>query len=123
MPFRRRAPPGPDPGPAPLELPERQALWRGARHWSAALVVAVFPVVFIVDQRIETSLSPVLPGLVVLAVFIVLLPLAVWELAARLTRRREPERRRLKAERFQQTGRTAVVVALVWFGLWLALGA
>lgn len=109
--------------PDPLELPERQALWRGALRWSAAVVVALFPIIFIVDQRVETPLSPVLPGLVVLALLIILLPLGLWEVAARMMRRREAARRVFKAERFQQTGRTAFVAALVWFGLWLALGA
>lgn len=120
MPFgRRRTTPLAD----PLDLADRQALWRGSLRWSSALVVALFPVVFIVDQRVETALSPVLPGLVVLTLLIILLPLALWEVSARLTRRRGTDRRRFKAERFQQAGRTAFVVALVWFGLWLALGA
>ncbi len=98
-------------------------VWRSSRHWAAAFVVALFPFVFIVDEAVETSLSPVLPGVIVLVVLVIGLPFLVNEVAVRRLRRLSIERRPAIVLRYQTSARLATVVAVTWFLAWLALGA
>lgn len=111
------------PPPRPFVLTERQQIWRGARRWSAALVVAAFPFLFIIDAAVETRLSPVLPGILVLCLLIVALPPLLSEAARRLALNHSDSARARKVETFMLNGRTALIVAFVWFAAWLALGA
>lgn len=113
----------PGPRDPPMELAERQQVWRGARRWTAAFVVAAFPFIFIIDEAVETALSPVLPGLAVLCLLIVALPPLLAEAGRRVTRHNTATVRVHRVEKFQQTGRTAFILALLWFAIWLSLGA
>lgn len=97
-------------------------LWRAARLWTAALVLALFPVLFIVDRAIETPLSPVLPGLAFFFLLIVGLPFLFLELAQRRYRRKDLAWQALHAARWAQNGRAALVLAGVWLALWFAVG-
>lgn len=97
-------------------------LWRASKMWTAAIVLALFPCLFIVDRVVETRLSPVLPGLAVLLLLILALPFALVELAARRYRRKDAEWQARHAVRAHQNGRTALVVAAVWVALWFAVG-
>lgn len=100
-----------------------QLLWRGSRTWTAALVLAAFPLLFVVDQAIETRLSPVLPGLAVLLVLLLGLPFALTELQARRFRRRDLLWQDRRSRRYQQSSRYALGLAAVWLVAWFALGA
>ena len=97
-------------------------LWRAARAWTAAIVLALFPFLFIVDRVVETRLSPVLPGLAVLLLLILALPFLLIELANRRYRRKDPAWQERHALQATNRGRTAVIVAAVWVGLWFAVG-
>ena len=97
-------------------------LWRAARLWTAAVVLGSFPLLFILDRIVEIRLSPVLPGLAVLLLLILGLPFLLVELAARRYRRKEMDWQERHALRAAQGGRTAVIVAAVWVGLWFAFG-
>lgn len=97
-------------------------VWRASRRWTVAVVLALFPFLFIVDRAIETRLSPVLPGLVVLFLLVLVLPFAFTEVVARRYRRRELSWQTKRADRLVQTGRTAMIVAAIWLVLWFAVG-
>lgn len=97
-------------------------LWQGARRWTAAVVVALFPILFIVDERVELPLSPVLPGLAMLFLLILGLPFLLMEVAGRRYRRKDREWQAKHSDRFRRNGRTAIIVALVFLGLWFAVG-
>lgn len=97
-------------------------LWRAARLWTAAAVLALFPFLFIIDGVVALRLSPVLPGLAVLLLLILGLPFLLVELASRRYRRKDLDWQATHALRAAQNGRTAVVVAAVWVGLWFAFG-
>jgi hypothetical protein len=97
-------------------------LWQGARRWTAAVVVGLFPLLFIVDERVELPLSPVLPGLALLFLLVLGLPFLLIEVASRRYRRKDAEWQAKRADRFRRSGRTAVIVALVLLGLWFAVG-
>lgn len=96
--------------------------WRAARRWTAALVLALFPVLFIVDRSVETRLSPVLPGLAGLLLLLLLLPFVLMEVAARRHRGKDLAWRTRKAARSAQNACSALVAAAVWVGLWFAVG-
>jgi hypothetical protein len=98
--------------------------WRAARLWTSALVVALFPFLFIVDRVVATRLSPVLPGLAVLLLAILVLPFALMEVSLWRFRRKERDLgwQSRKAARSVHNARTALVIALVWLGLWFAVG-
>src|SRR5688572_30634630 len=66
-------------------------LWRASKQWSAAIVLALFPFLFILDEAVELPLSPVLPGLVVLFVILVALPFLLTEVRVRRYRRKDAE--------------------------------
>lgn len=96
--------------------------WRAARRWTAAVVLALFPLLFIVDRAVETRLSPVLPGLALLLLLLLGLPFVLMEAAARRHRGRDLAWRARKAARSAQNARSALVAAAVWVGLWFAVG-
>src|SRR5690242_2878352 len=50
-------------------------LWRAARRWTAAVVLAAFPFLFILDRAGRFPVSPVLPGLVLLFALLLVLPI------------------------------------------------
>ncbi|HLF16760.1 MAG TPA: hypothetical protein VI796_04935 [Candidatus Thermoplasmatota archaeon] len=104
-----------------LDLNHR--LWKAARRWTSALVVALFPLLFILDERTDLSFSPVLPGLLALALLIVLLPFGLAELFSRRARHRPAETRERQGFRNVQWAGIALVAALLVFLAWLALGA
>jgi hypothetical protein len=97
-------------------------LWKSARRWSAAIALALFPVLFIVDVRVETSLSPVLPGLVGLAVLILLLPFLLMELQILRFRRKDAAWQARKVLRSTGISRTAFWVSATWVIVWFAVG-
>lgn len=109
-----------------LEGADRESLdhvWWSSKRWVAAVVIAVFPLIFIIDEAIDPAFSPVLPGLVALALLIILLPLGVMELRWRRLAKKRAQVRRDAALRGRQTAHVAFIVAWVWLLLWLALGA
>lgn len=97
-------------------------LWRAARRWTAAVVLAAFPLLFIADRAGSFPVSPVLPGLVVLAVLLVALPPALVEVRARRYRRRDLEWQARKALRAVQVSNAALTVAALWLVAWFAVG-
>lgn len=97
-------------------------LWRSAKHWTLALAVAAFPFLFIVDHAIETRLSPVLPGLALLALIIIGLPFPIVERLAKKYRKHDAKWQARNSARHLQWARAASGVALVWLGLWFAVG-
>lgn len=97
-------------------------LWRAARRWTTAAVLAAFPFLFIVDRAGRFPVSPVLPGLAVLLLAIVALPFLIVEVRARRFRRRDLEWQAGKAARALQASNTALIVAAVWCIAWFAVG-
>lgn len=121
--------------PVPLEAARAEAaarqvrldtvvvpLWKAARTWTAAIVLALFPVLFIVDQGIDLSLSPVLPGLAVLLLLIVALPFLLVEVRTRRFRRKDAHWQEVRALRAVGLARAALGVAAVWLLLWFMVG-
>lgn len=96
--------------------------WKGAKRYAAAVVVALFPVVFLLDHAVHWSFSPVLPGLLVLAVAVLALPMALMEFVRRRARHRASDVRRLRAERLARHGRWALVLAFAWLAGWFTWG-
>jgi uncharacterized membrane protein len=96
-------------------------LWKAARRWTAAVVLAAFPFLFLVDKWVHWPVSPVLPGLVLLALLIVLLPFGLVELSARRYRRRDLEWQARRAARSIQVARAAVAIAAIWLVAWFAV--
>ena len=99
-----------------------EPLWRASRRWTIAVVLALFPFLFIVDNAVELPLSPVLPGLVALLLLILGLPFALAELWTRRYRRKPMDWQTRKAARTAKAGRTAMIVAALWVGAWFAVG-
>ena len=97
-------------------------LWRASKQWSAALVLALFPFLFILDGAVELPLSPVLPGLVVLFVLLVTLPFLLTELRVRRYRRKDAEWQVRHASKAARSSRSAMIAALVWVLVWFAVG-
>ncbi len=107
--------------PKPLAAP--QLLWRASRRWTTALVVALFPLLFILDKRTDAAFSPVLPGLVTLVALILAVPFLLTELFGRLHRKKEPTVRERKAVQLDQWGNLARIMAFLVFLAWLAWGS
>jgi uncharacterized membrane protein len=100
---------------------DRSFLWRSSVRYVAAVVVALFPFLFYLDDAVRWPLSPMLPGLGILFLIAVAAPLAVTEIRARRVRRSEThEAARLL--RSANTSWAALGIALIWFALWLAGG-
>jgi hypothetical protein len=98
-------------------------LWKAARQWTAAVVLALFPFLFIVDELVELPLSPVLPGLVVLFLLFLILPFAFVEVRARRFRRKDADWQARRALKAVNLSRSVMVAALVWVVVWFAVGA
>ncbi|MEA3137102.1 MAG: hypothetical protein QOJ26_1137 [Thermoplasmata archaeon] len=97
-------------------------LWRAARQWTTALVLALFPFLFILDEAVELPLSPVLPGLVVLALLLVGLPFLLVEWRSRRYRGKDADWQARRAAKAARNSRSAMVLALVWLVVWFAVG-
>lgn len=97
-------------------------LWRASKQWSAAVVLALFPFLFILDEAVELPLSPVLPGLLVLFVLLVALPFPLTEVRVRRYRRKDAEWQVRHAAKSARTSRSWMVAALVWVLVWFAVG-
>jgi uncharacterized membrane protein len=97
-------------------------LWRASKQWAAALVLALFPFLFILDEAVELPLSPVLPGLVVLFVILVAFPFLLTEVRVRRYRRKDAEWQVRRAAKAARASRSAMVAALVWVLVWFAVG-
>lgn len=97
-------------------------LWKASRQWTAAIVLALFPVLFILDEAVDLPLSPVLPGLVVLVVLILVLPFILVELRVRRYRNKDSEWQARSALRAVGVSRAALGIAAVWVLVWFAVG-
>lgn len=96
-------------------------LWWASKRGALALVVGLFPFLFILDEATDAAFSPVLPGLLTLLLLAIVLPLVWMEIGTRLVRDSPHlERRALRA---RQTARAALGIAVVWLLLWFAVGA
>lgn len=97
-------------------------LWKASRAWTVAFVLAAFPFVFMVDDWVETPLSPVLPALAALALLIIVLPFVLTELRSRRYRRKDAHWQEVHALRAVGVARTAMGFAAVWLLLWFMVG-
>jgi hypothetical protein len=96
-------------------------LWWASKRGTVAVVIGVFPFIFLIDERIDLAFSPVLPALLILVVLAIVLPFLLMEAGTRMVRRRRDIRSRsLKA---RQTANVLLGIAAAWLVLWLALGA
>ncbi len=98
-------------------------LWRGASMWSAAIVVAAFPFLFILDERAVSGFSPVRPGMIILVVLWILLPIVLVESLSRRWRHLDDGRQAAKVNRLALGGQRSLLLAGLWLASWLALGA
>lgn len=97
-------------------------LWKASRQWTAAVVLALFPALFILDEAGDFPVSPVLPGLIGLAILIVLLPFILVELRVRRFRRKDLDWQAQRAVKAVGVSRTALGLAAVWVLVWFAVG-
>lgn len=97
-------------------------LWKAARAWTVAVVLALFPFLFMVDDWVRFPVSPVLPGLAVLAVLIVALPFLLTEARSRRYRRKDARWQEVHALRAVNMARSAMAVAAVWLLVWFMVG-
>jgi len=97
-------------------------LWKAARRWTAALVLAAFPFLFILDGPVHWPVSPVLPGLLVLGLILVALPFLLVEARERRYRRKDAEWQARHAARAVQTANAALLVAAAWLVAWFLVG-
>jgi hypothetical protein len=97
-------------------------LWKASKQWSAALVLALFPFLFILDEAVELPLSPVLPGLVALFALLIVLPFLLTEVRVRRYRRKDAAWQVRHAAKSARSSRSAMVAALVWVLVWFAVG-
>lgn len=99
-----------------------EPLWRAAKAWTAAIVLALFPFLFIVDDVVELPLSPVLPGLAVLFLLVIGLPFALMEASTRRYVRKDVAWQQKHAVKAVGVARAAVAVAAAWLLLWFMVG-
>lgn len=92
-------------GPADLS-------WRAVRRLWAAVAIAGFPFLFIIDALYDGSFSPVLPGLIVLILIWVGVPYAHYEAI-----RQAPTEDR--ASRYDLRSKYLLGAAVGWLLLWL----
>jgi hypothetical protein len=97
-------------------------LWKASRQWTTALVLALFPFLFILDEAVELPLSPVLPGLALLLLLFIGLPFLLVESLARRYRRKDATWQGRRALKAVNVSRSALVAALVWLLVWFAVG-
>lgn len=98
-------------------------LWRGASYWVAGLVVALFPLLFVLDENTDASFSPVLPGILALALLWAVGPFIVVEALHRKWRSIDEGRQAAKVNKLLLGGKRFLLLASIWFVSWLALGA
>lgn len=96
--------------------------WAAARLLVAAAVIALFPGLFILDRRVDWPLSPVLPGLLILAVAFVIAPPLLVEVMGSAARDRTPHVRHTKMVRTMSTAKVLLAAASAWFVLWISVG-
>ncbi len=101
---------------------ETRRAWSASTRITAAVVIAAFPLIFILDES-QTGSSPVLPGLAILALILILLPLGLTEVAGRRVARGDARHTEIRLIRLESFAKVALVSASIWFLLWLALGA
>ena len=97
-------------------------LWKASKQWTAAVVLALFPFLFILDHAVELPLSPVLPGLALLLVLLVGLPFLLVESRSRRYRRKDADWQARHAAKAVRVSRSAAIAALVWLVAWFAVG-
>ncbi len=97
-------------------------LWKAARLWTVAVVLAAFPFLFIWDALSAFPVSPVLPGLALLLLLIVGLPFALVELASRRYRRKDAGWQEKHALQAVNRSRAALGLAAVWLAGWFMVG-
>ena len=85
-------------------------------------MLALFPLLFIVDDAVELPLSPVLPGLAALLLLIVGLPFALMEVRDRRYRRKDADWQQKRALKAVGVSRAALALAAVWVLLWFVVG-
>lgn len=86
-------------------------------------MVAVYPLLYLVDDATDWSWSPVLPGITVLAIAWMALPFLLAEFINRRWRRLEADRKAAKLNRYYLGARGALLSAALWFFVWISLGA
>lgn len=87
--------------------------WRDARRMALAIALACFPFLFIMDAWWDPAFSPVIPGLIVVALIWVAGPLGAMELWSRKPIRREREQRRHARSKYM------LGTSAAWLLLWL----
>ncbi|MEK6976331.1 MAG: hypothetical protein AABY18_08325 [Candidatus Thermoplasmatota archaeon] len=97
-------------------------LWKASRHWTTAVVLALFPVLFLADDAFDFPVSPVLPGLAVLLLLLLGLPFLLVELRARRYRRKGLDWQLKHALKAVGVARAAMTVAAIWLLLWFMVG-
>ena len=97
-------------------------LWRASKDWTVAIVLALFPVLFLVDDVVELPMSPVLPGLALLLLLIIGLPFAIMEVRTRRYRRKGADWQEKHALKAIGVARAAFTVAAIWLLLWFMVG-
>lgn len=103
-----------------LAVADLALLWRNSIRFTTAFVVAAFPFVFMIDEAVESSFSPVLPLLGVLVAILVGVPPLVVELRTR--RIRNLERLRARVLRGTQTSWACLGLSFVWLVFWFSWG-
>lgn len=103
-------------------LQEASQRWRMSRRYALATVVALFPLIFILDEAVAFGFSPVLPGMLVLALLLVVLPFPIMEWSQHRERRGGHAGAAVRLHRQQATSRFVAGAAWAWFGLWFVLG-
>ncbi len=100
---------------------DARRIWVFARRVTTAFVIAAFPLVFIMD-RSTSGTSPVLPGLIALAVLIAVLPILLTEGVWLRLRRLDRHRLETRLYRMEQSARLVLGTAIAWLVAWFALG-
>ena len=99
-----------------------QPLWTASKYWTAAVVLALFPFLFMVDQVVELPVSPVLPGLALLFLLLLGLPFGLMELRGRRYLRKDADWQEKHALKAVGVARAACTLAAVWLLLWFMVG-
>lgn len=91
--------------------------WRSTRRVLLAAAVALFPLLFILDERYDYAFSPVLPGIGALLLLWLVVPFAVMEARLRWSKESDPRR----VQRQDRISKYILGGAFAWFLLWLVL--
>lgn len=90
-------------------------------RFATALVIALFPFIFLFDEALQLSFSPVLPAIIVLIVLLIAVPFGLVELRARRMRKHEKDHA-VRIARSGQSSWALLGLSIAWFLLWLSLG-